>query len=66
MADSGEQYIILEKSIGDRYDLKAWHTGNDLVNAVLEVNENVIEFINSPGPINLPLFEKVKGIVYSG
>ena len=52
-ADSGEQYIELEKSVGDRYDLEAWHQGNDLVNAVLEVNQNVIVVINAPGPINL-------------
>jgi len=66
MADSGEQYINLEKSIGDRYNLEAWHGGNDLVNAVLEVNQNVIVVINSPGPINLPWYENVKGIIFSG
>ena len=65
-ADSGEQYIELEKSVGDRYDLEAWHQGNDLVNAVLEVNQNVIVVINAPGPINLPWLEKVKGLIFSG
>jgi beta-glucosidase len=34
MADSGEQYIELEKSVGDRYDMDAWHNGNELVNAI--------------------------------
>jgi len=68
MADSGEQYIELEASIGDRYDLNAWHSGNDLINAVLEtkVKENVIVVINSPGPINLPWYDKVKGLIFSG
>ena len=65
-ADSGEQYIELEKSVGDRYDLEAWHQGNDLVNAVLEINQNVIVVINAPGPINLPWLEKVKGLIFSG
>ena len=66
MADSGEQYINLEKSIGDRYNLDAWHGGNDLVEAVYSVNQNIIVVINSPGPINLPWLEKVKGLVHSG
>ena len=65
-ADSGEQYISLEKSIGDRHDLDAWHSGNDLVNAVLESNKPVIVVISSPGPINLPWLDKVKGAVFSG
>ena len=65
-ADSGEQYISLEKSIGDRHDLDAWHSGNDLVNAVLESNKPVIVVISSPGPINLPWLDKVKGVVFSG
>ena len=65
-ADSGEQYITLEKSIGDRHDLDAWHSGNDLVNAVLESNKPVIVVISSPGPINLPWLDKVKGVVFSG
>ena len=65
-ADSGEDYIRLEKSIGDRYDLNAWHSGNELVEAVLEVNENVIVVINAPGPINLPWLDKIKGLIFSG
>ena len=66
MADSGEQYISLEKSIGDRYNLDAWHGGNELVDAVHSVNENIIVVINSPGPINLPWLDKVKAVVFSG
>ena len=65
-ADSGEDFIHLEKSIGDRYDLNAWHSGNELVNAVLEINSNVIVVINAPGPINLPWLDKIKGLIFSG
>ena len=65
-ADSGEDYIKLEKSIGDRYDLNAWHSGNELVEAVLEENNNVIVVINAPGPINLPWLDKIKGLIFSG
>ena len=65
-ADSGEQYINLEKSIGDRYDLDAWHSGNELIEAVSEKNKNVIVIINSPGPVNLPWFNKIKGLIMSG
>ena len=35
MADSGEQYIELEESVGDRYDMNAWHNGNELVKAIV-------------------------------
>ena len=69
-ADSGEQYINLEKSVGDRYDLEAWHSGNELVQAVLDTYENttksVIVVINSPGPVNLPWLDKIKGLIFSG
>ena len=65
-ADSGEDYIKLEKSLGDRLDLDAWHSGNELIEAVLEINKNVIVVINAPGPINLPWLDKIKGLIFSG
>ena len=69
-ADSGEQYIDLEESVGDRYDLNAWHSGNELVQAILDTykdtNKNVIVVINSPGPVNLPWLDKIKGLIFSG
>ena len=65
-ADSGEDYIRIEKSNGDRLDLDAWHSGNELVEAVLEENKNVIVVINAPGPINLPWLDKIKGLIFSG
>ena len=69
-ADSGEQYINLERSVGDRYDLNAWHSGNELIQAVLETykdtNKGVIVVINSPGPINLPWLDKINASIFSG
>ena len=35
MADSGEQYIELEKSVGDRHDMDTWHNGNELVKKIV-------------------------------
>ena len=65
-SDSGEQYISLESAIGDRYDLDAWHSGNELVQAVVGTNKPVIVVINSPGPINLPWLNGIKGLIFSG
>ena len=65
-ADSGEQYIDLETAIGDRHDLDAWHSGNQLVSTVLETNKSVIVVINSPGPINVPWLDEVQGLIFSG
>lgn len=63
---SGEEYLVVENSIGDRADLDVLHNGNDLIEKVAEVNENVIVVINSPSVVNLPWRNKVKGIIYSG
>jgi beta-glucosidase len=65
-ADSGEEYIDLEKSKGDRYDLNAWHSGNELVEAVLDQNKSVVVVINAPGPINLPFLDRIKGLIFCG
>ena len=65
-ADSGEGYLALENSKGDRGDLEAWHNGTGLVNAILEVNENVIVVINAPAVIDVPWLDKVKAVVFSG
>jgi beta-glucosidase len=69
MADSGEQYITLETSVGDRYNMDAWHKGNDLVNAIIEKKKDgqkILVVINAPGPINLPWMDRVDAIVFSG
>jgi beta-glucosidase len=69
MADSGEQYIELEKSVGDRYDMDAWHNGNELVTAIADkktTDQKILVVINAPGPINVPWLERVDAIVFSG
>lgn len=68
-ADSGEEYITVEKNVGDRNDLNAWHSGNDLVKAVANVNKNTIVVVNTVGPILLESFadlDNVKAIVWAG
>jgi beta-glucosidase len=49
-ADSGEEYIFIGKNTGDRNDLEAWHSGADLVKAVVGV-KNTIILVNTVGPI---------------
>ena len=69
MADSGEEYVTLEKSIGDRFDLDAWHGGNELVEAVVanKGSAKVVVVINSPGPINVDSWlDRVDGVIFSG
>ena len=72
MADSGEQYITLENSVGDRADMDAWHDGNDLVNAIVNKKtvdgktRKIIVVINAPGPINVDWKDSVDGIIFSG
>ena len=65
-ADSGEKYLELENSKGDRADLDAWHNGNELVEAIVKVNENVVVVINAPAVINVPWLDKVRAVVFSG
>ena len=65
MADSGEQYIELEKSVGDRHDMDTWHNGNELVKKIVGKKTfdgwKIIVVINAPGPINLPFLSNVDG-----
>jgi hypothetical protein len=49
-ADSGEEYIFVGKNTGDRNDLDAWHSGADLVKAIVGV-KNTIVVVNTVGPI---------------
>eukprot|EP00833_Pecoramyces_ruminatium_P018835 jgi/Orpsp1_1/1192867/evm.model.d7180000096420.1 len=65
-ADSGEEYITVEGNAGDRLNLDLWHGGNELIDAVASVNKNTIVVIHSPGPVNVPFLDKVKGIVFAG
>jgi beta-glucosidase len=43
-ADSGESGSTVEGNNGDRNDLKAWHGGDNLVNAVASVNNNTVSY----------------------
>ena len=67
-ASSGEEFVVLQEAIGDRRDLDVWYGGNDLINNITEVNENVIVVINAPATVNLPWKDKdkVKAIIFSG
>ncbi|KAH6666913.1 glycoside hydrolase superfamily [Halenospora varia] len=68
-SDSGEAYITVETHVGDRNDLKAWHSGDDVVKAVAGTNKNTIVVIHSVGPILLEAFAdlaNVKAIVWAG
>ncbi|PGH20778.1 hypothetical protein AJ80_03405 [Polytolypa hystricis UAMH7299] len=68
-ADSGEEYITVEGNAGDRNNLNAWHTGNELVAAVAEGNQNTIVVVHSVGQILLESFielDNVVAVVWAG
>ncbi len=65
-ADSGEEYVDVENSKGDRKDLDAWHGGNKLIENVANVNKNTVVVINAPATISVPWLDKVKGILFTG
>jgi hypothetical protein len=51
-ADSGEGYLTVEGNAGDRNDLKAWHSGDALVQKVASVNKNTVCcFVPSAQPV---------------
>jgi len=68
MANSGEELDYVENSHGDRYDMDAWHNGNELVTTVAGSSScaKKVVVINAPGPINLPWLSSVDGVVFSG
>lgn len=62
-------YITVEGNAGDRNNLDPWHNGNQLVQAVAEVNKNVIVVCHSVGPVILETIlaqPNVKAIVWPG
>ena len=65
-ATSGEEFVVLKQSIGDRKDLDLWYKANELIDAVINVNPNVIVVINAPATVNLPWFNNVKAVIFSG
>jgi beta-glucosidase len=68
-ADSGEGYIKVEGSNGDRINLDPWHNGNQLVQQVAAANPNTIVVVHSTGPILLESIlsnSGVRAIVWAG
>ena len=65
-ATSGEEYSVVENTIGDRLDLDLWHGANELIENITEVNKNVIVVINAPSVVNLPWLDKVRAVLFSG
>ena len=68
-ADSGEGYITVEGNAGDRTNLDPWHSGNDLVAAVANVNNKTIVVVNSVGPVILEsilALPNVVAVVWAG
>ena len=65
-ATSGEEYDVVENTIGDRLDLDLWHGANELIENITEVNKNVIVVINAPPVVNLPWLNKVRAVLFSG
>ncbi|KAJ7034682.1 glycoside hydrolase family 3 protein [Mycena alexandri] len=50
-SDSGEDYITVDGNEGDRKNLTAWHSGDDLVLAIAAQNNNTIVVVHSVGPL---------------
>lgn len=68
-ADAGEGYIIVETNNGDRNNLDPWHNGNQLVQAVANINKNTIVVVHSVGPIILETIlalPNVQAVVWAG
>ncbi|KAM7217010.1 Glycosyl hydrolase family 3 C-terminal domain containing protein [Rhypophila decipiens] len=68
-ANSGEGYIKVEGHNGDRTHLDPWHNGNQLVQAVANINKNVVVVVHSTGAIILETIlalPNVKAIVWAG
>lgn len=68
-SDSGEGYLTVEGNAGDRNNLDPWHSGNALVQAVAEANENTIVVVQSVGPVILETIlalDGVKAVVWAG
>ncbi|XXH01210.1 hypothetical protein Hte_007564 [Hypoxylon texense] len=50
-ANSGEGYTTLDGNFGDRNNLTLWKGGDELIQAVAEVNPNTVVVIHSVGPV---------------
>ena len=71
-ADSGEEYTVLEGTIGDRPNLTLFHECNELIEAVVAKKEDsdyttkIIVIINAPSAVDVPWKDKVDAIIFSG
>ncbi len=65
-ATSGEEFVAIRQSIGDRRDLDLWYNANELIEEVAKVNNNTIVVINAPATVNLPWLDKVRAVIFSG
>ena len=73
-AASGEEYVVLEDTIGDRKNLDLFHECNELIEAVVEERNNakneysfkIIVIINAPSTVNVPWKDDVDAIIFSG
>ncbi|KAJ3386796.1 hypothetical protein HDU84_001298 [Entophlyctis sp. JEL0112] len=71
-ADSGELILalmnIVEGNWGDRNDLKLWHGGDALIEAVAAVNKNTVVVLHTVGPVDMPWFNhpNIAAVVFAG
>ncbi|KAI7901875.1 glycoside hydrolase superfamily [Cokeromyces recurvatus] len=67
-ADSGEGYIDVDGNIGDRKNLTLWHNGDNLIQAVANINKNTVVIINSVGAVLMPWINhpNIKAVVWPG
>ena len=78
-ADSGEEYIELEGTIGDRPNLTLFHQCNEFIEAIYNKKVNlittattavkdmkIIVIINAPSAVDIPWKDKVDAIIFSG
>ena len=66
-ATSGEEFVVLKQSIGDRKDLDLWYKANDLIEEITKIeNKKIIVVINAPATVNLPWLDKVNAVIFSG
>ncbi|KAJ3102262.1 hypothetical protein HDU96_009707 [Phlyctochytrium bullatum] len=66
-ADSGEGYLTVEFNAGDRNDLKLWHYGDALIEAVAAAGKPVVVVIHAVGPVEMPWVNhpNVKAVIFA-
>lgn len=61
-SNSGEGYLLVDGSYGDRLNLDPLHNGNQLVQAVAQANKNTIVVVHSVGPLVLESILSTPGV----